>query len=67
MGVALSIGVCHSYRPWSLLALLATPVAVGPVRLALSDQEGRALLPMLGTTARLQIITGALLTVGLLL
>ncbi len=67
MGVALSIGVVSSYRPWSLLALLATPVAVGPVRLALSDKEGRALLPMLGTTARLQIITGALLTVGLLL
>jgi 1,4-dihydroxy-2-naphthoate polyprenyltransferase len=67
MGVALSIGVLSSYRPWSLLALLATPVAVSPLRLALGDQEGRALLPMLGTTARLQILTGALLTVGLLL
>jgi 1,4-dihydroxy-2-naphthoate octaprenyltransferase len=67
MGVALSVGVLSSYRPWSLLALLATPVAVGPLRLALSEQEGRALLPMLGTTARLQILTGALLTVGLLL
>jgi 1,4-dihydroxy-2-naphthoate polyprenyltransferase len=67
MGVALSIGVLSSYRPWSLLALLATPVALSPLRLALGDQEGRALLPMLGTTARLQILTGALLTVGLLL
>jgi 1,4-dihydroxy-2-naphthoate octaprenyltransferase len=67
MGVALSVGVLSSYRRWSLLALLATPVAVGPLRLALSEQEGRALLPMLGTTARLQILTGALLTVGLLL
>ena len=28
MGVALSIGVLSSYRPWSLLALLALPVAV---------------------------------------
>ncbi len=52
MGVALSIGVVSSYRPWSLLALLALPVAIAPLRLALSDQEGRALLPMLGTTAR---------------
>jgi 1,4-dihydroxy-2-naphthoate octaprenyltransferase len=67
LGVALSIGVLCSYRPWSLLALAATPVAIAPLRLALSDQEGRALLPMLGTTARLQILTGALLTVGLLL
>ena len=67
MGVALSIGILYNYRPWSLLALLATPVAIGPLRLALSDQEGRALLPMLGTTARLQILTGVLLTIGLLL
>ncbi len=67
LGVAISIGILSSYRPWSLLALAATPVAVAPLRLALSDQEGRALLPMLGTTARLQILTGALLTIGLLL
>ena len=67
MGVALSIGVVSSYRPWSLLALLALPVAIAPLRLALSDQEGRALLPMLGTTARVQILAGALLAIGLLL
>jgi len=67
MGVALSIGVLHNYRAWSLLALVAAPVAVQPGRLALSDQSGRALLPMLGATARLQIVTGALLTVGLLI
>jgi hypothetical protein len=35
--------------------------------LALGDRSGRELLPMLGTTARLQIAAGALLTVGLLL
>jgi 1,4-dihydroxy-2-naphthoate octaprenyltransferase len=67
MGVALSIGIVSSYQPWSLLALLALPVAIAPARLALGDQEGRALLPMLGTTARLQILAGALLAVGLLL
>jgi 1,4-dihydroxy-2-naphthoate octaprenyltransferase len=67
MGVALSIGVVSSYRPWSLLALLALPVAIAPLRLALSDQQGRALLPMLGTTARVQMLAGALLAVGLLL
>ncbi len=67
MGVALSIGVLHGYRAWSLLALLATPLAIYPVRLALSDESGRALLPMLGATARLQLVTGAILTVGLLI
>jgi 1,4-dihydroxy-2-naphthoate polyprenyltransferase len=67
IGVALPIGILYSYRPWSLLALLAFPLAIAPLRLALSDEEGPALLPMLGTTARLQILTGALLTIGLLL
>ncbi len=67
MGVALSLGVLHNYRAWSLLALLAIPLAIYPVRLALSDANGRALLPMLGATARLQLVTGALLTVGLLI
>ena len=67
MGVALSIGVLHNYRAWALLALVATPLAIYPVRLALSDRNGQALLPMLGATARLQIVTGALLTIGLLI
>ncbi|HEY1444070.1 MAG TPA: 1,4-dihydroxy-2-naphthoate polyprenyltransferase [Acidimicrobiales bacterium] len=66
MGVALSIGVLYGYRSWALLALLATPLAILPVRLALSDRNGRGLLPMLGSTARLQIAVGALLTIGLL-
>ena len=61
LGAALGIGIVSSYRPWSILALLAFPVAIVPVRLALGDEQGRALLPMLGTTARLQILTGALL------
>jgi 1,4-dihydroxy-2-naphthoate octaprenyltransferase len=66
-GVALSIGVLAGYRPWSLLALLAAPLAVYPIRLALSDREGRRLLPMLGATARLQIAVGVALTIGLLI
>ncbi|HEY1652111.1 MAG TPA: 1,4-dihydroxy-2-naphthoate polyprenyltransferase [Acidimicrobiales bacterium] len=66
MGVALSIGVLYGYRSWALLALVATPLAILPVRLALGDREARRLLPMLGTTARLQLAVGILLTVGLL-
>ncbi len=67
IGVALSIGVLSSYRAWALLALLALPVAIAPLRLALGDEEGRALLPMLGTTSRLQILAGLLLAIGLVL
>jgi 1,4-dihydroxy-2-naphthoate octaprenyltransferase len=65
MGVALSVGLLSASHPWTLLALLATPLAILPLRLALSDRNGRALLPMLGSTARLQIAVGALLTIGL--
>jgi len=41
-------------------------LALYPIRLALSDREGRRLLPMLGATARLQVAVGVLLTIGLL-
>ena len=43
------------------------PLAFAPVRLALSDKKGRELLPMLGDTARLQIVGGLLLALGVLL
>jgi 1,4-dihydroxy-2-naphthoate octaprenyltransferase len=67
MGVALGIAVLAGYRAWSLLALLAAPLATLPVRLALSDREGRRLLPLLGATARLQMAVGVLLTIGILI
>ncbi len=66
MAVALSIGVLYGYRSWALLALVATPLAILPVKMALSDREARRLLPMLGATGRLQIAAGVLLTIGLL-
>jgi 1,4-dihydroxy-2-naphthoate polyprenyltransferase len=62
-----AICVLQHYRGWALLALAALPLAIVPARLALSDQNGRALLPMLASTARLQLAVGGLLTVGLLL
>jgi len=47
------------------LPLLAAPLAVPPARLALGDAEGRALLPVLAATGRLQLAFGALLAVAL--
>jgi 1,4-dihydroxy-2-naphthoate octaprenyltransferase len=67
VAAAASIGVLQHYRGWALIALLALPVGAVPARLALSDNNGRALLPMLATTARLQLAVGVLLTVGFLL
>lgn len=48
-------------RPWPLLAL---PFAVGPLRRVLRD-EGAALNPALGETARLQLFYSALLAIEL--
>jgi len=67
VAAAASIGVLQHYRGWALIALAALPLAAVPVRLALSDQNGRALLPMLATTARIQLAVGLFLTIGLLL
>ncbi len=66
-GAAVSVVVLAFYRGWVVLALAAIPLALEPARLALGDAEGRALLPMLGSTARLQLAVGGLLTMGLLL
>jgi 1,4-dihydroxy-2-naphthoate octaprenyltransferase len=52
-------------RPASLLALAALPLAVDPVRRVLGGEEGRALIPVLGATGRLQLAFGALLAVGI--
>jgi 1,4-dihydroxy-2-naphthoate octaprenyltransferase len=54
-------------RPWVLLAFLAAPLAVPPVRIVLGGAEGRDLLPVLGATGRLQLVVGALLTLGIVL
>ncbi len=66
MLVAAGTGAVARQRPWALVALLALPLAVRPVRTVLDGAEGPALLPVLGDTARLQLAVGALLTVGIL-
>ena len=54
-------------RPWALLALLAVPVALPPVRRVRAGVEGRDLVAVLQATGRLQLVFGALLTAGLAL
>jgi 1,4-dihydroxy-2-naphthoate octaprenyltransferase len=53
--------------PWALLALLAVPVAVGPVRRVLAGVGGRELVPVLAGTGKLQLVYGVLLAAGLVL
>ena len=49
---------------WALIALAAAPVAIPPLRRVLT-QDGGALNPALGGTARLQLVFGVLYAVGL--
>ena len=51
--------------PWALLALLAAPLARGPVGLVRRGVLGRDLVPVLRDTGKLQLAYGALLAVGL--
>jgi 1,4-dihydroxy-2-naphthoate octaprenyltransferase len=57
--------VAAAWRPWSLVALAALPLAFRPMRVVLGGAEGRALLPVLADTGRLQLAFGVLLAVGL--
>jgi 1,4-dihydroxy-2-naphthoate polyprenyltransferase len=52
-------------RPFALLALAALPFAVLPLRSVRAGADGPALIGALGQTGRLQLVFGALLTIGL--
>jgi 1,4-dihydroxy-2-naphthoate polyprenyltransferase len=52
-------------RPLSLLALVALPLALAPVRQVRDGATGRSLIVALGQTGRLELAYGALLTLGL--
>ncbi len=54
-------------RPGALVALVAVPAAVPPVRIVRGGARGPALIPVLGGTGRLQLVYGVLLALGLLL
>lgn len=56
--IAVSATLGWTPRPTALSALLA-PYAVGPNRIIASGGEGRALIPVLAHTARLELWTGA--------
>jgi 1,4-dihydroxy-2-naphthoate polyprenyltransferase len=62
--VVIAIGVT---RPWALLALVAVPLAVLPVRTVLSGGRGPALITALQGTGLLTLATGVLLGAGLAL
>ena len=54
-------------RPWALLALLAVPIALPPIRRVLGGAVGRDLIAVLQETGRLQLVFGGLLALGIIL
>jgi 1,4-dihydroxy-2-naphthoate octaprenyltransferase len=66
-GAFLAVAVSGLRHPWCLLAMLAAPLAVPPVREVLGGARGPALIGVLGATARLEIVYAALLAAGLAL
>ena len=60
--LAALIGV---YRPFSLLALVALPLAVPPARAVRGGVSGPGLIATLGQTGRLQLAFGIAFTIGL--
>jgi 1,4-dihydroxy-2-naphthoate octaprenyltransferase len=59
-------GAVHALRPGvAFLPLAALPLAVTPIRIVKSDASGRALLPVLAATGRLQLVFGVLMSISL--
>jgi len=54
-------------RPLALIGLAAAALAIQPARTVMSGASGRALIPVLGMTGRVQLGFGALVTLGVAL
>ena len=65
LGALAAAVVVAPAAPGSLLALLAAPLAVGPVRAVRAGVTGHALVPVLQGTGQLQLAYGVLLAAGL--
>jgi 1,4-dihydroxy-2-naphthoate polyprenyltransferase len=66
VAVALAVPVVLvAVGPWALLGLAAAPLAIGPVRAVRGGALGRALVPVLRDTGRLQLAYAVLLAIGL--
>ena len=64
--VPLLVALVVAYRhPGAVLALLALPLAIGPLKLVRSGAVGRDLVAVLQATGKLQLVYGLLLAVGL--
>ena len=51
--------------PWALISLVTLPLHISLVRAITSDASGAGLIPLLGKTGGLQLITSLLITLSL--
>ena len=63
----LSLPYLSLLRPGALLAFVAVPLAVAPIRSVIKGASGQELNPVLGATGKLQMAYGVTLCVGLAL
>lgn len=56
---------CAAWRPYAAVVALVAPLALAPARLLRRGAGGREVLPALVATARLQLLAGLVLAVGL--
>ncbi len=64
---ALIVVIAEGWRTWAGLALAGFVVAGPPIRLVRRGAVGRELIPVLAGTARIQLVVGLLLALGLAL
>ena len=62
---AVGIAALAASRPWAALALCGYGLAYRPVRRVVQGARGAELIPVLGGTARVQLVVGMLLAFGL--
>ncbi len=65
--VGVTIAATAISRPPALLGLLGLAAAVGPISIVRGGAKGMDLIPVLGGTGRVQMITGLLFAIGLTL
>jgi 1,4-dihydroxy-2-naphthoate octaprenyltransferase len=64
---ALIVVIAVAWRGWAAIALVGFILAVPPIRIVRSMATGRELIAVLAGTARVQLVVGLLLAVGLAL
>ena len=63
-GAALATLAAVVVHPWVLVAFVAAAVAIRPVQIVRSGATGRALVPVLVDTGRLELVFGVLFAAG---